>query len=353
MKRVLLHISFWLLYLCQDVVLIILVDASRLPGFSQHERIIMAIENCCVSLMPKLLFTYFILYVTLDKIVEAGAHFKTSIFYSILAFIGTLLLYRTLVIYFIDPVIYGWSKNTPAFFDTLGFLVALMDIGFASGAAIVIKQVRLQLSAKEKERDLIKSKLETELKFLRNQINPHFLFNTLNNIYALANKKSDETPGAVIKLSRLLQFMLYETKKPSIKIGDEIKMLDNYIELQKIRYDDRLSISFLREIDEEREHVSPLLLLPFLENAFKHGIGESRFKSFINIDMQLKNSVLNFNIENTNENYNSQIVDENIGFKNVKRQLELMYKDYDIDVQNDPELFKVSLRINLQSKCKN
>ena len=116
-----------------------------------------------------------------------------------------------------------------------------MDIGFASGTAIIIKQVRLQLHEKEKEKNLIRQKLETELKFLRNQTHPHFLFNTLNNIYALARKKSDETPEVVMKLSKLLRFMLYESSKASIKIGDEIKILDDYIELERIRHDGRLT----------------------------------------------------------------------------------------------------------------
>ncbi|MEO6838379.1 MAG: histidine kinase, partial [Ginsengibacter sp.] len=235
MKKVLLHIAFWVIYLWQDVVLIYLVNASRMPQFSESERIKLAIENCVVLLLPKLLLTYFILYVTLEKIVKENIFFKKNVLYSIMAMAGAVLLYRALVVYFIDPVIYNWSANVPAYFDMLGFLVALMDIGFASGVAIIVKQIRLQRETKENEKALIRAKLETELKFLRNQTNPHFLFNTLNNIYALARKKSDDTAGAIMKLSKLLRFMLYETEKPFIKIGEEIKMLDDYIDLQKMR----------------------------------------------------------------------------------------------------------------------
>ena len=227
-----------------------------------------------------------------------------------------------------------------------------MDIGFASGGAIAIKQIRIQLSGKEKERNLIKEKLEAELKFLRNQIHPHFLFNTLNNIYGLARKNSNETAAVVMKLSKLLRFMLYETSKPSIKIGDEIKMLDDYIELEKIRYGRRLTVNFLREIDNECESISPLLLLPFVENAFKHGVSESRFESFILIDMKLQNSILNFDIENTKESNTENEVTENIGLKNVKRQLELMYKEYNMLVKSELTIFKVSLTINLKSNAK-
>lgn len=289
------------------------------------------------------------LYVILDKIGKVGIQ-KKGLIYSIIALTTSLFLYRGLVIYFVDPVINGMSKTWP-FFYPLGFLVALMDIGFASGIAIVIKQVRLQLTGKEKEKNLIREKLEAELKFLRNQTHPHFLFNTLNNIYALARKKSDETPEVIMKLSKLLRFMLYETSKPSIKIGEEIKILDDYIELERIRYDGRLTINFLREIDNENELFSPLLLLPFVENAFKHGASESRFESYIHIDMKLENSILNFNIENTKENNEKNELNENIGLKNVKRQLELMYKEYKILVKNEISLFKVCLTINLKSNA--
>ncbi len=348
MKRVVLHIIFWLVYLFQDVLLIFFLNTTRFnlpPG----NQLLLAIENCLVILMPKLLFTYFMLYVTLDNIGKKGIQ-KKGIIYSIFALIASLFLYRALVIYFVDPLIND-LPYTSSFFFPLGFLVALMDIGFASGAAIAVKQIRLQLTGKEKEKNLIREKLEAELKYLRYQTHPHFLFNTLNNIYALARKKSDQTPEVVMKLSKLLRFMLYETVKPSIKIGDEIKILDDYIELERIRYDGRLTINFLREIDSELEQISPLLLLPFVENAFKHGASESRFESYIHIDMKLENSILHFNIENTKENNQKSDVNENIGLKNVKRQLELMYKEYKMVVKSELSLFKVCLTINLKSNA--
>ena len=146
--------------------------------------------------------------------------------------------------------------------------------------------------------------------------------------------------------------MLYETSKPSIKIGDELRMLDDYIELEKMRYGKRLTFNFLREIDNENESISPLLLLPFVENAFKHGASESRFESFILIGIKLKNSVLNFDIENTKESNTTNEVTENIGLKNVKRQLELMYKEYHILVKSEPTIFKVSLTVNLKNDAK-
>jgi LytS/YehU family sensor histidine kinase len=290
------------------------------------------------------------LYAVLPKIGKDSSQTKRNIVYSVAALIASLFLYRALMRYFTYPVIYNETK-LPAYFDGIGFLVALMDVGFASGAAIVIKQIRLQLTAKEIERNLTKEKLETELKYLRNQTNPHFLFNTLNNIYALTRKKSDDAPEAVMKLSKLLRFMLYESRKPLIRIGDELRMLDDYIELEQMRYNGRLTINFFREIDDENEQISPLLLLPFVENAFKHGASESRFQSYIHIDMQLQKNILHFSIENTKESRENNS-NGNIGLSNVRRQLELMYKDYEMQVQNQDTVFKVCLKLNLQSHAK-
>jgi LytS/YehU family sensor histidine kinase len=290
------------------------------------------------------------LYVIVNKIAEEGIQRKI-VFYSVLALTGTLFLYKALVLYFIDPVIYKGVVHPVPYFNLLSFLVVGVDVGFVSGVAIAIKQIRLQLAAKETERNLVREKLEAELKFLRNQTNPHFLFNTLNNIYGLARKKSDEVPEVVMKLSKLLRFMLYETRNPTIKIGDEIKVLSDYIELEKIRYDGRLAINFQKEIDDETQQISPLLLLPFVENAFKHGASESRFQCDIDINLKLQNGVLNFNVENTSEATEKDL-NGNIGLSNVKRQLELMYKEYKMQVQNDPALFKVFLTINLKSHAK-
>lgn len=346
-----MHVVFWTAYLFQDVLLIFFLNTTRLQA-STATNLILSFNHCLVLLLPKLFFTYFILYVTLDKMISEGFQKKGAL-YSLIALLAGLLLYRGLSVFFIDPVIYGWKGNSSSFFYPLAFPVALMDIGFASGAAIALKQIRQQLARAKMEKLLIKEKLETELKYLRNQTNPHFLFNTLNNIYALARKKSDETPGVVMKLSKLLRFMLYEAAKSLITIGDEIRMLEDYIDLEKIRFNERLTVSFSKDIDNEQDMISPLLLLPFVENAFKHGASESRFLSLVQIEMKLENSILNFNIKNTKENNESHDGNTKIGLSNVKRQLELMYTEYDLQVLNESTLFIISLMINLRSYAKN
>jgi two-component system LytT family sensor kinase len=348
LKRVSLHIVFWLTYMTEDVTLIYLWDKDLHKGISISHQITLAALNSLSSLIPKLIFVYYVLYYNLPKLLNSKRERIKYITQLLLALILTTCLYRAISVFFQGPVIYKGSVDFGPYWSGKRFLQMLMDIGFASGAAIVIKQFRLQLAGKEKEKNLIRDKLETELKFLRNQTNPHFLFNTLNNIYALARKKSDETADVVMKLSKLLRFMLYETKNEQIKISDEIKILDDYIELEKLRYNDRLTISFIREIDNENEQIAPLLLIPFVENAFKHGASESRFESFINMEMTLQNGILEFNIENSKEQNGKKLNDENIGLTNVRRQLELLYKEYKVSIICEAAVFKVFLKVNLR-----
>ncbi len=350
MKRVVLHILFWTVYLAQDTAFAFLWDATTFISWSISARLLIAIKICLCLLLPKVIFTYFLLYGMLERILKQKEKIGLNIFYTVLAFILALVVYRAIQIYYIFPVLYGSIIKVPPYFNPAGFLFEIMDLGFVSGSAVFIRQVRLQLAGKEREKLLIKEKLETELKFLKNQTNPHFLFNTLNNIYALARKRSDKTADVVMKLSKILRFMLYESGKDFITVAEEVKLIEDYIDLERIRYNERLNIKFQKEIDDDLQKVSPLLLLPFVENAFTHGASETRFNSFINIEIKVKNSRLTLIIENNKEEEkNTKAGNERIGFCNVKRQLELMYSDYEMKVDDQQKTFKVILNVNLKS----
>jgi sensor histidine kinase YesM len=350
MKRVLLHSTFWLVYLLQDTVLEIYWVGPALKNVPDDAQFGMALKAAIAVLIPKLLFSYFIIYAVIPAILNESRRLAQGMLQVTAAIIITLVIYRLAFVYYINPVVYEGMLKSHGFFNPLSMLLAVMDIGFVSGVAIALKLLRIQLTAREREKNLVKEKLEAELKFLRHQTNPHFLFNTLNNIYALARKKSEHTAEVVMRLSKLLRFILYESKNDLITMADELKILDDYLELEKIRYQ-RLTIQCQKDIDDNTQKIAPLLLLPFVENAFKHGAGESRFDSFIHIGVKLYKGQLNFTIENTKENGTQEIKD-NIGLRNVRRQLELMYKDYDLQLQNKPHIFSVHLSINLNSYAK-
>jgi two-component system, LytTR family, sensor kinase len=185
-------------------------------------------------------------------------------------------------------------------------------------------------------------KQEAELNFLKSQTNPHFLFNTLNNIYALARDKNDLAEEAILKLSALLRFMLYETNVTFISVDQELKVINDYIALEKLRYDESLKVNFEYEIDKINQSIPPLLLIPLVENAFKHGVSESRSTQFVDIHFVVKNSY--------EKEQDSKVVKENIGLGNLRKQLTLLFSDFNLISKYEKNQFLASLHIGLESR---
>ena len=150
-----------------------------------------------------------------------------------------------------------------------------------------------------------------------------------------------------MKLSKLMRFMLYEASSPQILLVDELKLIEDYISLEKLRYADRLSVEYRKKIDNPGQRIAPLLLIHFVENAFKHGAGESRFDSFIVIDVVLENGLLTAAISNTKETDLIPVSAKPIGLDNIKRQLELLYPRHSLTFVNNQSHFSVQLTIHL------
>jgi two-component system, LytTR family, sensor kinase len=193
-------------------------------------------------------------------------------------------------------------------------------------------------------------KQAAELNYLKSQTNPHFLFNTLNNIYSLARDKSDLAPESILRLSKILRFMLYETGGAYIAADQELQIISDYIALEKLRYDESLLVNFNYDVEDMKQALPPLLLMPLVENAFKHGVSETRDHPFIDIHLSIKNRQLGFFVKNSTETFSSAgITKENIGLSNLRRQLELLYTDYDLSVKQGEGFFTAILKINLAS----
>ena len=212
----------------------------------------------------------------------------------------------------------------------------------------ILKHYFTYQNLKEIAQKLRIEKQEAELNYLKSQTNPHFLFNTLNNIYSLARDKSDLAPESILRLSKILRFMLYETGGEYIAIEDELKIIDDYIALEKLRYDDTLNINFNYDIEDMKQALPPLLLIPLVENAFKHGVSETRNQPFIDIHLSVNQRLLKFVVRNSTET-NLIEMKENIGLSNLRRQLELLYSDHDLSVQQSESVFDATLNINLAS----
>jgi two-component system, LytTR family, sensor kinase len=211
---------------------------------------------------------------------------------------------------------------------------------------IFLDRIKADAEASEKQKENLKS----ELSFLRSQISPHFLFNVLNNIVAMVRMKSEELEPTVIKLSSLLQYMLYETDEEKVLLKNEVEYLQSYIDLQKMRFSSKLNMQVNFEVKEEWQTIEPMLLIPFIENAFKHGNGMLQNPE-IRISLNVDNSLLKFHVKNKYAEAESpKDKTSGIGLINVKRRLELLYENkHMLSIDKSNGWFSVSLQIMLSS----
>ncbi len=211
------------------------------------------------------------------------------------------------------------------------------------------KLLKLNLKNTEKTKQLETKILETQLKlkeqelnYLKMQIHPHFLFNTLNTLYGFALKKADETPEMILKLSNLLDYLLYQINKPFVLLTDEINHIEDYIELEKMRFNNTLNTSFKYHSISETTKIAPMLLLPFVENSFKHG---SLVEGVLTLDITLTthDDTIEFNITNSSLSEASDL-ENGIGLQNIKKRLDILYHtNYQLDISQDNSLFHVKL----------
>jgi LytS/YehU family sensor histidine kinase len=227
------------------------------------------------------------------------------------------------------------------FFGT--FFPSLFVLALSTTLRITNEWFKTEKQKKEMETE----KLTSELAFLKSQVNPHFLFNILNNICSLARKKSDHTEDAIIKLSQIMRYMLYESKDERVSLDLEVEYLQNYIELQRLRISELVIIDFRVEGKPETRQIEPMLLIPFVENAFKHGISYLE-DSRIDILLKVTDDVIFFRVENNVVKKTDDSIGEEsgIGLKNVLRRLDLLYPaSHEIRINDDGVNYLVELTI--------
>jgi two-component system, LytTR family, sensor histidine kinase AlgZ len=192
-----------------------------------------------------------------------------------------------------------------------------------------------------------KEKVTAELQLLKAQVHPHFLFNTLNNIYSFSLGQSPKTPGMILRLSSLLSYMLYDCKADEVLLEKEIEVMKDYIELEQARYGDNIEISLNIEGDIKDKYIAPLLLLPFLENAFKHGTSDQLEKPWLSMDIAVKQYTLHCKIANSKNNH-VPLSASGIGIENVRKRLQFIYPGrHELKTADEGDFFVVSLRVEL------
>ncbi len=307
------------------------------------------VSRFSLFLMPVTIsVSYFFLYFLIPKYLLTK---KQVIFllYSIYTFIVSAYLIILSILYALVFLIDLNSDGTSPLTKTLPFII--LGVYFVVLIVVSLSLIMHNYNSIVKNESLNSKILnaqlelkEQELKFLKMQIHPHFLFNSLNTIYGFALKKADEAPEMILKLSNLLDYILYQVEKPSVLLQDEINHLLDYVSLEKMRFHDTLEVKIDKSIENENAQIAPMLLIPFVENAFKHGaIVKGKLK--VNILLVTKGNELFFEIKNTSiKDHNSE---KGIGLENIKKRLEMLYPSvHKINIEQHENSFKVQLVIS-------
>lgn len=230
------------------------------------------------------------------------------------------------------------------------FYLANLFIAFGSTLVSII----MDWMQHQRERTILENQnIQSELRFLKSQINPHFLFNTLNSIYALTLKKSDDAPEIVVKLSEMLRYMLYECNEKLVPLSKEVHYIQNYLSLEQLRHGGKISIKFDVVGEVNGETIAPLLFVPFLENSFKHGASKTIKDGYVNVVLTMKEKEqIQFTVENnktdTIPTANHRLKSGGIGLTNLDRRLKILYPNkHKLTISNSPNVYKVTLDLTL------
>ncbi len=273
-----------------------------------------------------MLVTYFTIFVTVEKFLLQKKYLPFA--FCLLASMVFAGVFRRIITFeIIYKVLY--PDRAKILFLPPKMMIDAVYVQLIAGLGSMIYLIRKWMEQQRINETLMKEKVAAELALLRSQVQPHFIFNTLNNIYMLSLKNSPLTSDMIYRLSALLSYMLYDSKRTLIEVEKEIDYVKNYINLEKIRYGNRLDIQMTGVNNVRGVQVPPLLFLPLVENAFKHGVSNAVEDSWIHIDISLKKRVLIFKIENSlcDEKAKTNGFGNGLGLDNLRKRLEILYPD--------------------------
>ncbi|MHA7057408.1 sensor histidine kinase [Aquimarina sp. M1] len=344
-NRVVSHVVFWFLLFISLPILAALNDGSVkktiISGLSFLPAQLLASYFLIYYQVPKLLFR--------QKYVKFGMSFLISV-YTFLVLSKLLSMYLTKIFV---PKYYEYKSIQEIITDPFHLAVVYFPSVYVFVFLMLMtKAFKDRFEERHQLEVLQKEKANTELKFLKAQTNPHFLFNTLNNLYSLTLEQSDKAPEVVLKLSDMLDYMLYQCKDSEVPLVNEISLIQDYVDLESLRYGDKLALNFSYHLHNPNVMIAPLILISFVENAFKHGASNNLKNSIIKIELITNQDQLNFRVFNTLPDGNQPDIENKsrtgIGFSNSQRQLELNYKNnYDLKSIKTDYDFQVILTINL------
>ena len=331
------HFIFWISYFILNVV----------RWGSYYEDYWYSFKSNIVTVTLGMLLAYFHVYFLLPKFL-----FKKKIVgYVIFFIIGLFVFYvvRTeLIFVFINENVWPESQTPQRAYAFNHILVVCLIGIYDVGLATTLKLTTDWIINRKRIETLQEAQLKTELQFLKAQIQPHFFFNTLNNLYALTLEKSKQAPEVVLKLSEIMEYILYDAKEPRIRLLSEINYIQNYIDLEKLRYGEKVNTQVNMQGDLEELTVPPLLFLPFIENCFKHGTVENNKLNVVIDFIVTDENVLKFKVVNNYNLFTQVKKNHGIGNQNVLRRLELLYEDnFTLNIKTEKQNYIVELKIQL------
>jgi sensor histidine kinase YesM len=313
--------------------------------------------NCFLSVvLPQIIFSYLFIYWFLPQFFYKRRNFLIT--GAVVVFSLVVYLFVAAVFKYATPLLNYMLRFSDFLleFDIRIFIQVilrdqLITLPIVTGIAVMIKLIkRWWLKQKETEQ-LAKEKAKAELQLLKAQIHPHFLFNTLNNIYFFVLSNSDRAPEMIKRLSGMLYYILNECNQPLVSLKKELDMIHDYTVLEKIRYGEQLQMIVDVSDKIPERLIAPLLLIPFVENSFKHGASKMIVRPWIKLNVRVEEEFLYFSIMNSKpQTISKSSVKGNIGLRNVKKRLQLLYpENYELDIREEAESFTVRLKIKLQA----
>jgi len=333
--RVLRHIIYWVVYL--------LIWSIFWNLFFPTYWISVFITF--LWLPVKIIYSYPLVYYVIPKFLLKGKYIEFIAIIFTWGVAGWFINFLTMayIIFPVQHVYLGWEVNIENAWMPATYLCLLT----ATAGVVIVKLFKHWIMKQHEWMDAENQKVVAELQLLKAQVHPHFLFNTLNNIYAFSLEKSSKTPGLVLKLSSLLSYMLYDCKSDEVLLEKEIGIMKNYVDLEKERYGNRIDISLNIEGDIQNKWIAPFLLLPFIENAFKHGTSEQLDRVWLSIDIVVKDNDMKCKIVNS-KNQLTTVNNNGIGVHNVQKRLSLLYSGkHELKLSDEGDFFVVSLSLEL------
>ena len=355
--RVVRHCSFWLVWLLFQLFLYTFSPSPVLQKQPFWNRVMITWPDTVMYMLPSFFLAYTLMYLVIPRLILPGRYLLAAIS-TILLIVLTGAMSAMLSITIIDrirqfyaasisPTIAGESH--PPLYVQLGvaMLAGLRGNITVGGVAAAIKLMKCFYEKQQAALLLEKEKAAAELQMLKAQLHPHFLFNTLNNIYSFTQTVSDKASGMIMGLSQLLRYMLYECNKPLVPLDKELKMISDYLSLEKTRYENDLDLAL--QIPKQRTNllIAPLLLLPFIENAFKHGASQMTEQAWISLTLAISDDNLSMKLVNGKPAGSGNKV-PGIGIENARKRLELLYPaTHSLLIVEEDEMYVVNLELKL------